>query len=386
MFKLFESHAYPIGIDVGTHAVRFLQFKRGAGEGAIVGGRATEPLALQAACRVELSSLDPNAAPEHRYATALAHAFESANFAGRSVVLSLPVAAVQAKSVRLPQMPDPDLAQALQWEAADRFGFEVAVPGSVAAEATGKGQLVWFRAGEVRRGTEVKDELLLFAVNGGVLHGYLQALVKHKMKIAAVDIAPCALYRSVRRAAPAMELGTAAMLDLGHAGAQFFIVRDGELVFYKHIDIGGRSINAAVAAKLGITPEEAAQMRSRLIADQAALTDAAPLNQALRNAMRGPLEELARELDMCMRYYVVTFRGARPETIALTGRQASCPDVRETLAAALGLQVEEAQPLRGVENLAGAARPDRSGEWAAAAGLSLYTHAPAAKAQATEAA
>ncbi len=98
--------------------------------------------------------------------------------------------------------------------------------------------------------------------------------------------------------------------------------------------------------------------------------------------MRTPLEELAKELDMCMRYYVITFRGSRPEAIGLIGRQAACADVREILAAALGLQVEEAQALRSVQNLGDAARPDRSGEWAVAAGLSLYPIEGAAKMEA----
>lgn len=381
MFKLFDSHPFPIGIDVGTHAVRFLQFKRATGDAVNAAGAREDSLALQAACRVELPSLDNNPDPKNRFAAALTHAFGSATFSGKSVVLSLPVAAVQSKSVRLPQMPDSDLAQALQWEANDRFGFEVAPPGATGiSDGPARGQLVWFRAGEVRRGTEVKDELLLFAVNGDLLNGYLQTLIDAKLRIAAVDIAPCALYRALRRGTQGLGVGTTAFLDLGYAGAQFFVVRDDELVFYKHIDIGGKSINEAVAAKLGISPEEASQMRTRLIADAAALSDAVPLNQALRDAMRGPLEELARELDMCMRYYVVTFRGARPETVWITGRQASCPDVRDTLTAALGLQVEQAQPLRGVQNLADAARPDRSGEWAVAAGLSLYTPAASRKA------
>ena len=83
-----------------------------------------------------------------------------------------------------------------------------------------------------------------------------------------------------------------------------------------------------------------------------------------------------------MRYFVVTFRGSRPETILLSGRQAACAEVRDTLAAALGLQVEEAQPMRGVHDLGEAARPDRSGEWAVAAGLSLYTSAALARQEA----
>ena len=353
MFSLFESYAYPIGIDVGAHAIRLLQFKKG-GEG----------LALQAACRIELESVD--SAGSDRLSAAVRHALTSQNFAGKRVVLSLPVSSVNAKSVRLPQMPDSDLTQALQWEAKDRFGFEVGDQGGNA------GQLVWFRAGEVRRGTEVKDELLLFAVNGELLNTHVQCLTNAGLQIAAIDLAPCANFRSARRVAPALGSGTGAILDLGHDGSQLLITRDDELIFYKHIEIGGKAINAAIGSKLGISVAEAGQMRSRLTLDSTAAADAAPLNQALRDAMRAPLEELARELDMCMRYYVVTFRGSRPETLLLTGRQSSCPQVHEVLAAALNIQVEEAQALRGVQGLGDTARPDRSGEWSVAAGLSLY--------------
>ena len=364
MFKFFDSGLCPIGIDVGSHAVRMVQFRAGAGG-----------LSLQAACRIEIDSLGATASGAlggARAAIAVEHGLANREFSGRRVVLSLPAANVHAKSVRLPQMPDSDLNQALQWEAKDRFGFEVGESG------TG-GQLVWFRVGEVRRGTEVKDELLLFAVEGSLLTDYIQALSAMKIEVAAVDIAPCAIDRGIRRTLTSGSpvTGSGAVLDIGHAGSQFFITCGGELVFYKYIDMGARTIHEAVAAKLGITVGEAIQMRARLIGGagtEAAMSadDAAPLGQALHDAMRSPLEELARELDMCMRYYVVTFRGARPESVLLTGRQASCLHTREILSTALGLQVEEAQPLRGVQNLGDAARPDRSGEWAVDAGLSLY--------------
>ncbi len=353
MFRLFKPGLCPIGIDVGTYALRMVQFHPSA-----------EGLCLQAACRIEMDSLDPAAPGASRLAAAIRHALTSQDFHGKNAVLALPVSCVHSKSVRLPQMPDSDLQQALQWEAKDRFGFEI---------GENAGQLVWFRAGEVRRGTEIKDEILLFAVEGGMLNEYIQCLSNVGLRLHAVDLGPCAIYRGLRRTAlditapvPAMS----AVLDIGHLGSQFFIIRGGDLVFYKYIDIGGQTINQAVAAKLGITAQEALQMRARMDVENA--EEATPLAQAFTDAMRAPLEELARELDMCMRYYVVTFRGARPEAIALSGRQAGSAQVRQTLAAALGLQVEEAQPLRGVQDLGDAARPDRSGEWAVAAGLSLY--------------
>ena len=163
-----------------------------------------------------------------------------------------------------------------------------------------------------------------------------------------------------------------AILDVGYAGSQFIITRDDQLVFYKHIDMGARTINEAVAQKLGISVIEAAQMRSRLSTEAASVEDSAPLGQALQDAMRPTLEDMARELDMCMRYFVITFRGSRPDLLSVTGRESKCPWLGSSLASSLGLRVETAQPLRSVLDLRDLARPDRSGEWALAAGLSLY--------------
>jgi type IV pilus assembly protein PilM len=351
MFNLFHSGLCPIGIDVGTHALRMVQFRPSA-----------EGLRLQAACRVEWDSLDAGSSGMARVTAAVRHGLAGQDFRGRQVCLALPVSCVHAKSVRLPQMPDSDLHQALQWEARDRFGFEI---------GESSGQLVWFRAGEVRRGTEVKDEILLFAVEGGVLGEYLQSFTDLGLRLAALDLGPCAIHRALSRTAtggPTEAL--AATLDIGHAGSQFFIVRGDDLVFYKHIEIGGKALNEAIAAKLGLTIPEALQLRMRMLTQSA--EEAAPLTQAVADAMRAPLEELARELDMCLRYYVVTFRGTRPDAIAVVGRQAGSAPLRDALASALGLPVEEAQPFRGVHDLGEAARPDRSGEWALAAGLSLY--------------
>jgi type IV pilus assembly protein PilM len=351
MFGLSQSQVCPIGIDIGSHSVRMFQFRRKG-----------DQLAMQAACRIELDALGESQSAAARLAKAMERGLTDATFNGRTAVLSVPPAMLNAKSVRLPQMPDSDLHQALQWEAKDRFGFEI-----------GNGRLVWFRAGEVRRGTEIKDELLLFAVRGETLSLYLDAAAAAGLTVAAIDIAPCASYRSAWRAGfdhtPSVD--SFALLDIGQAGSQFIITRNEQLVFYKHIDIGADTIDRAVGQKLGISAAEASQMRARLATADAA-GEEAPLAQALQDAVRPPLDELARELDMCMRYFVITFRGVRPDLITITGRQANCPRILENLAATLALRVEPARPLRGVLDLGDVARPDRSGEWSVAAGLSLY--------------
>jgi type IV pilus assembly protein PilM len=364
MLGLFQKDICPIGIDVGNHSIRLLQLRRKAGQ-----------LALQAAARVDLEPAGEDASGSDRLTSAINRGLAAARFVGKTVVLSLPPATIHSKSVRLPQMPDPDLAQALQWEAKDRFGFEI-----------GDGRIVWFRAGEVRRGTEIKDELLLFAIQAQPLSAHLDAAAAAGLTVQAIDLAACAMYRGAQRAVSPTQVSAevTALLGIGHGGSQFLITRNDQLVFYKHIDVGGRAINEAVAQKLGITAIEAGQMRTRLALSQSSgAEDSAPLGQALQDAMRPTLEDLARELDMCMRYFVVTFRGSRPDLITLTGRQATCPWLIGGLSSSLGLRVEAAQPLRGVPELGAPARPDRSSAWSSATGQSLC---PAAGARRMEAA
>ncbi|HUO08609.1 MAG TPA: pilus assembly protein PilM [Phycisphaerae bacterium] len=350
MFGVLNTGLCPIGIDVGTHSVRMLQFRRKG-----------EALALQAACKVEMESGEGESGGRARLQGAIKRCLSLQPFIGRRAVMTLPPSAVASKSIRLPQMPDTDLQQALKWEVKDRFGFEM-----------GEGQIVWFRAGEVRRGTEVKDELLLFAAKGQDLALHLDAAAGAGVTTAAIDLSACAGYRGAMRGGFQHPIGeAAAILDIGEHSSEFIITRNEQLTFYKHVEIGGHHLDTAVSQKLGISHIEAAQMRSRLATDGGG-ESAAPLVQALQDAIRPSLEELARELDMCMRYFVVTFRGSRPDLIALTGRQSSCPRILEALSNILGVPTEAAQPLRGVLDLQDVARPDRSGEWAVAAGLSLY--------------
>jgi type IV pilus assembly protein PilM len=354
------SSAHPIGIDFGGHAVRLMQLRGGGSS-----------LALQAAARVERGAW-----PEPVTAAAIAETVKrglaAGDFRGRSCVIALSSTTLCSRSLRLPQMPENELPQALQWEVKDRFGFD-AEPGSV----------VYFKAGEVRRGTEVRDELLVFAGNPDVVNLYLQAFMQLGLTVQAIDLQPCAILRSLGRIDALGACG--AVVDIGARGSQLLIHAGGALAFYKHIEIGAAALDEAVSQKLGVSLAEAAQMRDRLAKTPAADPHAevagigsgeedmpAALLQAVQDAMRPKVEELAREIDMCLRYYVVTFRAARPESLVAVGRQASQGQLLEMLGTSLGLSVTAGQALRGVKGLTDATRPDRSAEWTAAAGLSLY--------------
>src|SRR5213075_3137969 len=100
-----------------------------------------------------------------------------------------------------------------------------------------------------------------------------------------------------------------------------------------------------------------------------------PVRQAVFDATRSPMEELGREISLCLRYYSVTFRGFRPTKLRLVGGEACDPQLQTLLNSALVIPVEVGKPLYSV-NTSRMKPTDRRGamcEWALALGLALRT-------------
>jgi type IV pilus assembly protein PilM len=290
-------------------------------------------------------------------------------FRGRSVVAALPREVVHAKNLRLPQMPAPELEAVVHFEAKNVFPFD-----------TDQAAVHYLPAGEVRQGNEVRQEVVLLAAKNEDVNQFVEHLHQAGCVIQSLDVEPCALYRSIERFIRRREDETDVhvIVDVGARRSQIVIGRGRDITFIKPIDIGGFQFHEAVSKKLGINLEEAEALRKRLIdaaepADPSTRKD--PVRQAVFDAARGPMEELGREISLCLRYYSVTFRGQRPTRLRLVGGEAWDPQLQTFLNAALVIPVEVGKPLYSVDT--SKMRPtDRRGsmcEWALALGLSLKT-------------
>ena len=92
------------------------------------------------------------------------------------------------KNVRLPRMSDRELSSAVLYECHERFGFEV-VPDRVH----------YVNAGEVRQGTESRDEIVLMAVTEDVIRQHVEMLDEMCLKCVHIDAEPMALFRTYQR-------------------------------------------------------------------------------------------------------------------------------------------------------------------------------------------
>ena len=352
--------AMPIGVDIGAHAVRLLQFAAGP-RGLTVVAAATQPLPAGLTHKDE------------RYHEAVAEALQSAvsraGFRGRRVVSALPAAAVGVKSVRMPPMPDRDLEQAVRFEAAERMPSD-------------KPRIVqYLKAGEVQQGSETRQEILLLAADEAFIEAHVVSLTTCGLRPLAIDAIPTALARVITTRADLNPRGGAAgakvLIDMGHAATKVLVVQGGRVVFFKSIEIGGSALDRAVARQLKLSPADAAEKRHAATQQRADDAESGgPAAEAVWEALRPTLADLGKEIALCLRYFGVTFRGARPAHGLMVGGLAGGvgPGLRlvAELSAAAGLELRAHDPLAAMDpGPAGRVLGDGGGAWAVAAGLSL---------------
>jgi type IV pilus assembly protein PilM len=350
----------PIGLDIGASGIKLVQF---SDEGP-------EPVLL-AAARAELTNLpDDLEARRAALRDLLAEALRRHPFQGRRAVTALGSGEFQMKSIRLPRMPSAEMESAIAFEAQDRFGV---------SEGAQFRHLV---AGEVRHGNELKEEVIVFAAGDADVSARLNLLESLKLQPLAIDIAPCAVARSffrfMRRAEDADAVNV--FLDVGWRGTSVVLTHGTRVRFLKLIDVGGKHFVEAVAKALSITPLEAAELRIRLMheASSQRATDAASVPADVRataaDAVRPVVERVARDVQLCLRYFAVTFRGQRPQSLTLVGGEAHEPGLLPAIAESVDVPCSIGNPLRGVgRGQAVGLREQRSYQpaWAVACGLAL---------------
>ena len=356
MLRLTRAQAQPIGVDIGHDSVKLLQVQ-------VVGNE----LEVVAAAKQVIPE-EVRAQPELRMKTVtdmIRQMLRHQPFIGRNIVTSLPRGIVHVKNLRLPLMPVEELEAAVQFEAKNIFPFE-----------TEEAYVRYLPAGEVRQGADTRQEVIVLAAKHDDVEHFIETI--HRCGVLdSLDFEPCAIYRGIerfiRRREDEQEVHV--LVDVGLIRSQVIIGKGRDISFVKPIDIGGRNLNEAVSRKLGISIEEARSLRRRLAETNEASDTARkdPVRQAVHDATRSAMEELGREISLCLRYYSVTFRGQRPNRVKLIGGEACDPQLHVILNSVLTIPAEPARPLRNA-SISRMKATDRSGllcEWSVAFGLGL---------------
>ncbi|HOW72256.1 MAG TPA: pilus assembly protein PilM [Phycisphaerae bacterium] len=357
----------PIGLDLGTRVVRMLQLTRHKGQVSIV------------ACAQR--EIPPDTASDEELELHQVQAVEEmlrfGGFRGKSVITAVPWDDLHVRTVRLPSMPDESIQNAVRFEAADRFGLD-----------HNQTEVRFLVAGDVRQGTELRQEIILLAARRPAVEAHLRKLTRMGLRPAAVDAGPCALFRGFERLLRRDEDAgqTSAFVEIGYRASRVVIARGPELTLIKSIPVGGRRFDELVAEKLELGLAEAAQLRIRLqdlyIAELTGQAGRIPpdeqisheMRHTLLDALRPALDHLAKEVSLCLRYCSITFRGPRSDSVTVLGGEACNPDMIQLLSDQANVPFHIGKPMRNVtieRGCDGADRRTGQPEWAMALGLAL---------------
>lgn len=359
--RFWEKPKLPIGVDFGTMGIKAIQLQPiDDGFEVIAAAQLRYPKPLP----------DDPAARTKMIQQTLSGVLDLAPFDSKDVVLSPVLSDLNIRAVRLPKLDDSELTKAARWEASERF-----------ARPVEELQVDWIRAGEVGSTGDVREEIILLAIERTRLNCYLDAALECKLAPDAVDVpfaasARLATHKLRREGDHSIVQMT---INVGHGGTTVTITRGRDLAFVKYLDTGGRSLTQAVANHLDLDEDAAQQLREER--KLAALLDLKEMDsddrvaRATLDATRPLLHEIGQEAALCLRYYSVTFRGARPQRVQIVGGEAGEPQLAQIVSDELKVQATVENPLEGMEFAPEAARFDRRKtvftQWAVAAGLSL---------------
>ena len=353
--RLLTGRLRPIGLDLGHDSVKMIQLMT-----------CEDGFRVLAAEKFEFDpSISWSSQERDTLAiTAIRRMLRKGNFRGRHVVSCLSNNDLRIKSLRLDLDPSHDIDDIVRKEAVQRLGLDAK-----------KDHIQYLIAGNVQQGSEMRNEVILFATSDSSLRKHIALLEEASLDPVGVDVVPCAMFRSFQTALRRFDDRNIVniLVDVGSLFTTVVVGRYSDISFVKQIPIAGARFNHEIADRLGIGLDEAAMLRDKLRDSRTSQNIDTESLDMVSEAMRGAIEELAREISLCFRYCAVTFRGKKPGRVIFTGGNAHEHALLEALRRHMTIDVEVAQPL-GSFDTSEVSFGDDSGlhcEWAVAVGLSL---------------
>jgi type IV pilus assembly protein PilM len=218
----------------------------------------------------------------------------------------------------------------------------------------------------------ISRRVLLAAAYREPIDHYIEAFRSARLELVGIDVEAFALLRAVaptRAADPDAAPSAVVAVALGHDRSTLAISDGTVCDFMRVLEWGGGKLDAAISRALGLTLEEASEVKSQLSLE--ANADPDPRITRARSAVLAELETLARELVASLQFYQSEPSSLPIAEILVTGGTSQLPGLPEELERLIRARVRAADPLAGVRAEPGAASRDDLASLAVAIGLGV---------------
>ena len=218
----------------------------------------------------------------------------------------------------------------------------------------------------------ISRRVLLAAAYREPIDHYIEAFRSARLELVGIDVEAFALLRAVaptRAADPDAAPSAVVAVALGHDRSTLAISDGTVCDFMRVLEWGGGKLDAAISRALGLTLEEASEVKNQLSLEADADPD--PRITRARSAVLAELETLARELVASLQFYQSEPGSLPIAEILVTGGTSQLPGLPEELERLIRARVRAADPLAGVRAEPGAASRGDLASLAVAIGLGV---------------
>ena len=319
---LFRSKKDIVGIDIGSSAVKLVQLKEVKG-GYQLQNLGIIPLPPEAI--VDNSLMDAGTVVE-----AMRNLVESLKVKAKNVATSISGHSVIIRKITLPMMSEEELEASIQWEAEQYIPFDI-------SDVNIDFQIL---------GPDSKDasqmNVMLVAAKKDFVSDYVAAFSEAGLNPVVMDVDCFAVENMFEANYGPSPDEIVALINIGASAMNVNILRGGESVFTRDIQVGGNMFNEELQKRLGLSGDDAENVK---LGGQ--VSDVDP--DAVREVLMEASENLAQEVQRSIDFFSATSADEKVQKVFLTGGVSRSAEVVTALEGRLGIPIEIIDPFAGIE-------------------------------------
>jgi type IV pilus assembly protein PilM len=253
---------------------------------------------------------------------------------GGTTYLCISGQAVFPRFVKLPPVSGDKILQIVRYEAEQNVPFPIE-------------EVVWDY--QLIEGEEGEQNVMLVAVKTENITRITDCLVAADMEPELVDVAPMALYNTVRYSYPDLE-GCTMVLDIGAKSSNLIFI-EGNRIFSRSIPVAGNTITQEIAKEFEVSFREAEDLKLEHAFVGFGGVYAGPeteVGEKVSKITRNVITRLHAEVNRSINFYRSQQRGSPPQLVLLAGGTSVIPHLDTFFQEKLNAQVDFLNPFANV--------------------------------------
>ena len=322
LFRKMRGQQSTVGLDIGNHSLKIVKlrhqkdghFLEATGikelpKGTIEGGEIKKRDVLIDSINLLVNQCDPSI---------------------REIVFSMSGHGIISDKITFKIEDDDNADELILWEASQRSPFDV--------------DDITLDYKILRRFPDTNEtEVLLVAAKNQIMQSYLDLIYDAALVPVIVDVDAFAITNSYAlECAGLPDMGTVALLNIGHSMTNITFIKDGIYHSTRDISTAGEFFNRVLQRNLGLSSEDA------LLAIKGKTTGSVDMAQ-LKQSVSYAAEELSSGIDLAFSYYKTSEKTDTIDKIVLSGGGAYIPSLVQFLEDRHQTKVQISNPLAFVQ-------------------------------------